>query len=64
MFEGTLGKDMMIRQGYVPRTCTLPDDHGGALIYIEVTAGRDVCAGCNADRLICKGRPKTTEERS
>lgn len=58
MFEGKLGRDMMIQQGYVPSTCTLPDELAGPLIYSEVSAGRDPCAGCNHDRSICKGRPK------
>ena len=58
MFEGKLGKELMIQQGYVPPTCTLPEEFGGALIYEETKAGRDVCGGCNADRRICRGRPK------
>ncbi len=62
MFQGKLGKDMMIQQGYVPSTCTLPDDHGGTLIYSEVSAGRDVCAGCNADRVVCHGRARRIEQ--
>lgn len=57
MFEGKIGKQMMIQQGYVPPTCTLPDECGGSLIYSETSAGRDVCAGCSRDRLECKGRP-------
>ena len=66
MFEGKLGKEMMIRQGYVPATCTLPDELAGPLIYSETSAGRDPCANCNHDRLICKGRaasPPATEVR-
>ena len=56
MFRGRLGKQMMIEQGYVPQTCTLPDECGGVLIYSETCEGRDVCAGCNHDRAKCKGR--------
>jgi hypothetical protein len=48
---------MMIRQGYVPETCTLDDQLAGPLIWEEVNAGRDPCAGCAADRSICHGRP-------
>ena len=59
MFEGELGKKMMIQQGYVPQTCTLPTALAGPLIWSEVNAGRDVCAGCEEDRGVCKGRPKT-----
>ena len=56
-------KELMIQQGYVPPTCTLPEELAGALIYSEVSAGRDPCAGCNADRFVCRGRPKLQEER-
>jgi hypothetical protein len=59
MFSGELGKKMMIQQGYVPATCTLPVELAGPLIWSEINAGRDVCAGCEADRTVCKGRPQT-----
>ena len=58
IFGGALGKQMMILQGYVPPTCTLPDEYGGGLIYSEINAGRDPCAGCNDDRAECGGRPR------
>ncbi len=58
MFEGKLGKDMMIAQGYVPPTCTLPVDIAGPLIWKEINAGRSLCWGCEHDRSICKGQPK------
>ena len=58
MFEGELGKTMMIEQGYVPTTCELPVAIAGPLIYAEVSAGRDPCAGCNGNRAVCFGRPK------
>lgn len=57
MFQGKIGKDMMIQQGYVPPTCTLPVEFAGLLIYEEVCKGRDPCAGCNEDRSVCHGRP-------
>lgn len=57
MFEGRAGKIMMLSQGYVPSTCTLTDELAGPLIYSEVAAGRDPCAGCNHDRSVCHGRP-------
>jgi hypothetical protein len=57
MFSGPIGKQMMIEQGYVPPTCTLPDEMAGPIIYSEVSAGRSPCDGCNEDRLKCKGRP-------
>ncbi len=60
MFEGQLGKDLMIRQGYVPRTCTLDPKVAGGLIYSEINAGRSPCAGCNSDRTVCKGSPQAT----
>ena len=61
MFEGELGKKLMIQQGYVPETCILPPETAGPLIYSETKAGRDVCAQCNADRAICHGRPRENE---
>jgi hypothetical protein len=51
-------KAMMIEQGYVPPTCTMPDPPAGMLIWQEINAGRDPCAGCNMDREQCRGRPK------
>lgn len=57
MFEGQIGKDMMIKQGYVPATCTLPIEFAGPLIWSEINKGGDPCKGCHADRSICKGRP-------
>ena len=59
MFEGPIGKQMMIDQGYVPQTCTLPDTWGGAVIYTEVSAGRSACDRCNEDRGECKGKPRS-----
>ncbi len=58
MFEGQLGKDMMIEQGYVPSTCTLHPKIAGLLIWSEINKGRSPCDGCNADRLVCKGKRK------
>ncbi len=58
MFEGPIGKQMMINQGYVPATCTLPEEFAGPLIYDEICRGNSPCDGCNADRLICKGQDK------
>lgn len=58
MFEGKIGKDMMIKQGYVPSTCTLPVEFVGFLIYSEVSKGKSPCDDCNADRSICKGKSK------
>lgn len=62
MFAGQTGKDMMIQQGYVPKTCTLPIELAGPLIWAEVNKGRSPCWGCNADRDVCKGQPKRDEE--
>ncbi len=59
MFSGPIGKKMMIEQGYVPATCTLPDELAGPLIWSEVNAGRSACDGCNADRTKCNGGKKT-----
>lgn len=59
MFEGPIGKKMMIEQRYVPVGCTLPDELAGPLIWTEINVGRDPCAGCNHDRSKCGGRRKT-----
>jgi len=58
MFEGQIGKKMMIQQGYVPQTCTLPVEIAGPLIWSEINAGRSPCDGCEADRSVCHGKPK------
>lgn len=58
MFTGPIGKQLMIQQGYVPETCTLPDSYAGPLIYLEICKGRSPCDGCNEDRFVCKGGPK------
>ncbi len=54
-----MNKQLMIQQGYVPATCALPEPLAGPLIFAEVSAQRDPCAGCNEDRAECRGRPKT-----
>ena len=58
MFEGPIGKRMMIQQGYVPSTCTLPEELAGPLIWQEINAGRSPCWGCEADRSECHGQPQ------
>lgn len=57
MFEGQIGKERMIRQGYVPPTCTLPVEIAGPLIWSEINQGRSPCDGCAHDRSICHGGP-------
>lgn len=61
MFEGELGKKMMIQQGYVPQTCTMSDEIAGPLIWSEINKGKKPCWGCNANREFCKGQPKQKE---
>lgn len=58
MFNSELGKQMMIQQGYVPPTCTLPVEVAGPLIWDETNKGRKACWGCNHDRAVCHGSPK------
>jgi hypothetical protein len=58
MFQGQIGKNMMIQQGYVPPTCTMDPLIAGPIIYAEVNAGRSPCDGCNEDRNECQGKPK------
>ena len=62
MFEGSIGKEMMIKQGYVPPNCTLDEKIAGPLIWSEINKGRSPCAGCNADRTVCGGQPKQVED--
>ena len=59
MFEGQIGKNMMIQQGYVPPTCSLDPRIAGPLIYSGVSKGKSPCDGCNSDRMVCKGSLKT-----
>lgn len=63
MFQGQIGKDMMIQQGYVPATCTLPSELAGPLIWSEINAGHSPCDGCEEDRVACKGHEKRATER-
>ena len=61
MFEGLTGKQMMIKQGYVPPTCTLDERVAGPTIWGEINAGRSPCWGCNADRIAYRGQQKKAE---
>ena len=62
MYPGKLGKDMMIRQGYVPPTCTLDEEIAGPLIYSEVSKGKSPCWGCKEPRNVCQGQPERKEK--
>ena len=53
--EPDLMRELCIEQGYVPPTCQL----AGPVVYMLVSMGEDPCAGCNNDRAICHGRPKS-----
>lgn len=57
-FEGEIGKALMIREGYVPATCTLPAAIAGPLIWRETNGGRSPCWTCAADRTACRGEPR------
>lgn len=46
---------MAIQQGYVPKDCRL----GGMVIMALTTDGKDPCIGCECDRGLCHGRPKS-----
>lgn len=63
MFEGELGKQMMIKQGYVPANCTLPVEIAGPLIWDEVNKHRSPCWGCNGDRSLCSGQAKRDKDK-
>ena len=58
MFEGELGRKMMVEQGYIPHTCTLPVEFAGPLVWSEINKGRSPCWECHDDRTVCKGQPK------
>lgn len=55
MFEGPIGKKMMIEQGYVPADCQLEASVAGPAVYLEVSRGRNPCLSCNMDRTKCSG---------
>ena len=63
MFPDQAGKDLMIKQGYVPSACTLPIELAGPLIWSEINHSRDPCAGCNDNRAVCHGRPREKETK-
>lgn len=43
---------MVVQQGYVPITCTMP----GEMCWLLVQSQGNPCNGCNADRKVCNGR--------
>lgn len=45
-------REMCIRQGYVPKGCTL----NGHLVWGLINRSEDPCDGCNEDRSLCGGR--------
>lgn len=47
-------KQMCIRQGYIPATCTMD----GQLAWMLVNKGESPCWGCNEDRKVCQGQDK------
>jgi hypothetical protein len=48
-------KEMCIRQGYIPPTCTIPY---GQYAWLLVNKGESPCWGCNEDRKVCNGQEK------
>lgn len=53
--QDKLARDMMIGQGYVPTKCYL----NGIVLMGICMRGGDPCKGCNLDRAVCGGRPKS-----
>jgi hypothetical protein len=51
--EKDVMKDLCVKQGYVPDTCTM----AGMMVFLLIQK-EDPCAGCNEDRNICRGRNK------
>ena len=56
MFPDQTSKDLMIKQGYVPATCTLDVKVAGLLIWSEINEGKNPCWGCKSDRSVCQGQ--------
>jgi len=50
--EDDIALQMMIKQGYVPKTCLL----NGKIVWGLMGKGKDPCKGCNAPREKCHGR--------
>lgn len=51
---------IVIDQGYVPRTCLL----GGALVMGLINNMKDPCEECDGPREICHGKEKSNESNS
>lgn len=49
------GKVHFIKAGYVPLSCSLPDETAGRFIQAELLAGRSPCWTCPEDRWVCGG---------
>lgn len=52
--ERDIMREMCAQQGWVPPTCLLP----GMVVFGLMQRNEDPCAGCNHDRIRCKGRPR------
>jgi len=47
-------KPVVIKQGYVPKDCTL----NGGVVWALINQSEDPCDGCNEQRSVCHGRPR------
>ena len=54
----SLAIEMLSKQGYIPSTCTLPEELAFPLVMAEISAGRNPCWGCSLDRAVCNGQPR------
>ena len=46
-------KEIVIKQGYVPKGCTLQ----GSVVWGLINRSEDPCGGCYTQRSVCGGRP-------
>lgn len=55
--DGEAGLALMVRRGYVPKTCSLAPVDGAHYVMAQVRAHRSPCWTCNAPRSDCGGLP-------
>lgn len=55
LLDGAAGIELIMRRGYVPKTCALPEIDGAHYAVTQVKAGRSPCWSCSAPRGACGG---------
>lgn len=61
LLEGADGLALVMRRGYVPKSCALNPVDGAHFVVTHVKAGRSPCWSCSGPRQICGGEPIRTE---